>query len=253
MYYIRPEDVVKNHVKENEIPQWDIAILCFHSIEKTMYIVNYFEGRKIEYRIFSKCDCNMVFEAVIDNRKIGILGWCTGGGPLVASIIEEISVTGVKWLLGIGAAASIINEIKRNEIILPTNIYMNDAVSKYYYDQDWIKIDKEMYSLVNKAMVDTKYLEVKGATVEALYRQCESMLKPWRDQGAQVVNWELGPFYAVSQVYRIKAAWIGHVSDVETKAVWKDWYIDRKSVFYDVIAICKTIISKIVEVMRDEN
>lgn len=71
MYYIRPEDVVKNHAKENTIPKWDVAILCFHSIEKTMYIVNCFNGRKIGYRLFSKCDCNMVFEAVIDNLKIG--------------------------------------------------------------------------------------------------------------------------------------------------------------------------------------
>lgn len=253
MYYIRPEEVVKNHAKENEIPKWDIAILCFHSIEKTMDIVNCFNGRKVGYRLFSKCDCNMVFETVMDNRKIGILGWCTGGGPLVASIIEEISITGIRWLIGIGAAASIVNNINRNEIIFPTNIYINDAVSKYYYDHDWIKIDKEMYYLVCKIMGDTKWREVKGATVEALYRQCESMLKPWRDQGAQVVNWELGPFYAVSQAYGIKAAWIGHVSDVETKAVWKNWYIDRKSVFYHVINICKIIISEIVEVMRDEN
>lgn len=253
MYYIRPEDVVRNHAKENEIPQWDIAVLCFHSIEKTMDIVNFFSGRKVGYRLFSKCDCNMVFETVIGNRKIGILGWCTGGGPLVASIIEEVSTTGIKWLIGIGAAASIVNNINRNDIIFPTNVYINDAVSKYYCDQDWIKIDKEMYFLVCEIMANLKWHEVKGATVEALYRQSENVLKPWRDQGAQVVNWELGPFYTVAQAYGIKAAWIGHVSDVETEAIWKNWYIDRESVLYDVINICKTITSKIVEVMEDEN
>lgn len=253
MFYVRPEDVVRNHAKGNEIPQWDIAILCFHSIEKTMNIVNYFKGRKIGYRLFSKCDCGMVFEAVIGNHKIGILGWCTGGGPLVASLIEEISITGIKWLIGIGAAASIVNDIERNEIIFPTEIYMNDAVSQYYYNQDWIKIDKEMHSLVCKIMDKKKYREVKGATVEALYRQCEDILNPWRNQGAQVVNWELGPFYAVSHTYKIKAAWIGHVSDVETQEVWKNWYIDRKNAFEDVVKICKVIIDSIVEEIRNEN
>lgn len=253
MYYINPENIVKNHAKENEIPKWDIAILCFHSVEKTLDIVNYFCGKKMGYRLFSKCDCNMVFETIINNQKIGILGWCTGGGPLVASLIEEISVTGVKWIVGIGAVASIDNAIKRNEVIFPTDVYVNDGVSKCYCDSKWIKIDKEMYSIICQVMLSDEYLEVKGATVEALYRQCEEMLEPWRMQGVQVVNWELGPFYAVSHVHQIKAAWIGHVSDVETKEVWQSWYFDRKNVFEDVLKICKKIVMKITEVKGCEN
>lgn len=253
MFYIRPEEVVKNHAKGNIIPKWDIAILCFHSIEKTMAIVNYFNGKPIGYRLFSKCDCRMVFEVSVNNRTIGILGWCTGGGPMVASLIEEISVTGIQWLIGIGAAASIVDDIKRNEIIFPTDIYINDGVCKYYYNRTWIKINKEIYSLAFRVLDRIKYREVKGATVEALYRQCDEMLEPWRQQGVQVVNWELGPFYAVSKAHKIKAAWIGHISDVETRGVWKNWYINRKNVFEDVMKICREIIIEIVKEMKNEN
>ena len=255
MYYVNPEKVVMNHVKENEIPQWDIAIMCFHSVEKTFKIVNYLGGRKIGYRLFSKCDSNMVFETEINHCKIGILGWCTGGGPLVASLIEEVKITGIKWLIGIGAAASIVDYIGRNEIILPTEIICNDGVSKYYCNENEIRIDKKIYTLVKQVLYEEnwKYYEVKGATVEALYRQSEKMLQPWRNQNVQVVNWELGPFYSVSKECNIKCAWLGHVSDIEYEGKWLDWYSNREQITEKVMKICKTVIVAITEVTADEN
>lgn len=255
MYYINPEDVVRNHVKKNSIPKWDIAIMCFHSIEKTLDIVMYLGAKKMEYRLFSKCDRNMVFETTINGCQIGILGWCTGGGPLVASLIEEIQVTGVKWLIGVGSAASIVHNICRNEIILPTKILINDGLSKCYCNKNEIAIDEQMYEIVHQVITENKwnYSEVMGATVEALYRQSEQMLQSWREKNVQIVNWELGPFYVVANECGIKCAWIGHISDIEYGGVWRNWYSNRKKVMENVMKICKAIIVEISEVITNEN
>ena len=255
MYYINPKEVVKNHASGHEIPQWDIVVMCFHSIEKTNKLVQYLGAKKVGYRLFSKCDVDMVYEVKIKEHKIGVLGWCTGGGPLVASLIEEVTVTGVKWLIGIGAAASIVDEIKRNQIILPTEVLVNDGVSKCYYKRERLSIDNDIHILIKNILLQNQYdyVEVRGATVEALYRQNEKMLEPWREQGVQVVNWELSPFYVVSKKNRIKSAWLGHVSDVEFGGIWKNWYSERNMSFERVMEICKLIILTIIEVKTNEN
>lgn len=245
MFYINPEMVINNHVKNNRIPNWRIAIMCFHSIEKTRKIVEYFNGKCFSYRIFTKCNVDMVYEAEFNGEKIGIMGWCTGGGALVASLIEELKVTGVKWIIGIGSAASIVNQIKKNDMVIPTRVILNDGVSKVYSDKKVLEIDKDMYKIVEKIFINHKtiYHKVIGATVEAIYRQDEKMLNAWRKEGAEIVNWELGPFYAVSKKCGIRSIWIGHISDVETRERWQDWYSERNNeTFLKILSDCKLII-----------
>lgn len=255
MNYVNPRIVVENHSKGFEIPKWHVAIMCFHSIEKTLFIARSFAAKPIGYRLFSKCDKNMVFESVINNKKIGILGWCTGGGPMVASLIEELATTGVKYVIGIGAAASIVNTIQQNKIIVPTKLLVNDGVSKIYCKKEYIEIDPKIRTLIRSIMIKERidYFEVKGATIEALYRQDEKMLNPWRKQGIQIVNWELTPFFSTSEVCGINCMWIGHISDVECERVWKNWYLDRKNTFEEVVKISKLLICRMLEDCGDEN
>ena len=255
MNYINPRIVVENHSKGFGIPKWHAAIMCFHSIEKTNFIVRSLDAKPIGYRLFSKCDENMVFEAVINNKKIGILGWCTGGGPMVASLIEELSVTGVKYVIGIGAAASIVNTVKRNEIIVPIKLLVNDGVSKVYSKAKYIKMQQRTRSIIRRVMLEEKidYREVKGATIEALYRQNERILQPWRKKGIQVVNWELTPFFCTSKACGINCMWIGHISDVECNNIWENWYTNRKNIFEKVVKISKLLIYEVLERYEDES
>lgn len=255
MNYINPKVVVENHSKGFEIPKWYIAIMCFHSIEKTNFIVKSLNAKPMGHRLFSKCDENMVFEATINDKKIGILGWCTGGGPMVASLIEEVSVTGVKYLLGIGAAASIVNTVGQNEIIVPIKLLVNDGVSKVYSKNKYIKMSEKTRSIIRRIMRENKivYREVNGATIEALYRQNEKMLKPWRKKGIQVVNWELTPFFCTAKACGIKCMWIGHISDIECNNTWKNWYTNRKNIFERVVKISKLLINEVLERDEDES
>lgn len=247
MRYIQPEKVVRGHAKTNIIPCWDVAIMCFHSVEKTRQIVDFFKGIPIGYRLFSKCDCNMVFQTQIGNCIVGILGWCTGGGPLVASLIEELTVTGVQWIIGIGAAASLKVELKKNTLIFPTKLIVNDGLSKCYTDQKMIQIDDIMKDIVLKTMQHEKinFSEVTGATVEALYRQDENMLSPLRNQGAEVVNWELTPLYAVTKCYGIHGIWLGHISDIECNEIWDDWFEDRNQAFLQCVIFSNALMREI--------
>lgn len=249
MRYISPEKVVRGHLGNNLLPQWDIAIMCFHSIEKTNKIVEYFSGRRLGYRIFSKCNEDFVFETSMYGKKIGILGWCTGGGPLTASLIEELSVLNVKYIIGIGAAAAIVPKLYQRQIVIPTELLVNDGTSKCYELKNLIHIEQEMYSIIQKSLHITGIdaVLVKGATIEALYRQSEEILEPLRDQGCQIVNWELTPFYAATNLCSIKSVWIGHISDIELEERWENWYINREDVTENTMRLCKKVIGIISE------
>ena len=249
MRYVSPEKVDHGHVKQNKIPDWDVAVMCFHSIEKTYQVVEKLGGVCLNYRLFSKCDDKMVFETEVEGHRIGILGWCTGGGPLVASLIEELKITGVKWIIGIGAAASINKNIKKNELIIPDKLVVNDGLSKWYTQKEVISIDRTMNSVINKLIcknIDLPFRRVVGATIEALYRQDECMLEPLRKRGVEVVNWELTPFYATTEYNNIHSVWIGHISDIEYGGIWDDWFIDRTEPLNLCIRLCENLIEQIV-------
>lgn len=249
-YYVTPEKVVKNHAKGNKVPEWDAVVMCFHSIDKTMDIVKTLGGKEVGYRLFSKCNIDMVFEASINNLKIGILGWCTGGGPYVASLIEEIKVTGIKWLIGIGAAASIVNELDRSDLVISKEVIMNDGTSRFYSDKRTVTVDEQLYEITTEVAkrYGYKFFSTTGATVEALYRQSEALLSSFRKENVQIVNWELGPFYAVSNALGIRSIWIGHISDVEVKEKWIDWYSNRESAFKKAITICVGVLLELSKV-----
>lgn len=224
--------------------------MCFHSKYKTRQLAKEFDAELLGYRVFSKCDETVVYETELNGIKIGILGWCTGGGPLVASLVEELSVIGVEYIIGIGAAASIDKSVFIQDLILATELLVNDGTSKCYIeDKPVIHINPEMRKMFLDICKERKQpvKEVKAATVEALYRQNEALLQAWRNQDCQIVNWELTPFYASCKVCDIKCLWYGHISDVEIDGIWNDWYCNRIQVFQDSINLCKSILSYLVK------
>lgn len=254
--YVDPVRVVQQHLKNNPIPQWEIAIMCFHSKHKTHIIADRFHAKLLGYRIFSKCDENVVYQAEIEGKFIGILGWCTGGGPLVASLIEELAAIGVKYIIGIGAAASITKNISVQEIVLATELLVNDGTSKCYIaDRPVIHIHPQMEQLFRVAAneFNLQIREVKAATIEALYRQDDKLLQPWRNNGCEIVNWELTPLYAASETCGIKCLWFGHISDVEVDGRWNDWYCNREHGFNNCIELCKKVMQHLVRYASHEN
>lgn len=256
MRYVSPEKVVAEHLKDNPMPSWHIVVMCFHSKEKTKKIADSLGAKLLGYRVFSKCDEHVVYEAVIHGEKIGILGWCTGGGPLVASLVEELSVLGVKIIVGLGAAASISKSVHKNDIVVATELLVNDGTSKCYIkDRPVIHIDPYILKTIRIVSEGNgkPVKEVKAATVEVLYRQNEELLKPWRDKGCEIVNWELTPLYAASQVCNMKCLWLGHISDVELDEVWNDWFCDRNLKLSESLCLCTQLISIFIENMKYES
>lgn len=255
MRYVSPYKVVEEHLQNNPKPSWDIAIMCFHSKKKTKKIAEKLGGKLLGYRVFSKCDEHVVYEAVIGGEKIGILGWCTGGGPLTASLIEELNVLDVKIIIALGAAASINKFIRKNQMIALVELLVNDGTSKQYIKERPIihinpYILKSLRKVLENKNIEVK--EVKGATIEALYRQDEALLKPLRNEGCEIVNWEITPFYAVSEVCNIKCLWLGHISDVELEEVWDDWYCDRDKQLENELNICEELIKLFIEDVKVE-
>ena len=245
MRYVVPEKVVKKHLKNNKMPKWRVAILCFHSLEKSKKIVKFFNGKLVGYRIFSKCNENYVFEANINGENIGILCWCTGGGPLVASIIEELSVIGVEYILGIGAAAAINHSVSKYDLIIPTIFQITDGTSKCYESNlNQIYMEDNIIKMIKKIEHEKNIFlkEVKAATIDALYRQTEESIMKLRNDKCDIVNWELTPFYLVSKACNIKSAWIGHISDVEINGVWDDWYCNRSKLLNEILVLAEAIV-----------
>ena len=256
MRYIDPSRVVHQHLQNRLPPKWRIAIMCFHSKGKTEIIAEAFHGRLLGYRVFSKCDESVVYETDIAGETIGILGWCTGGGPMAASLIEEVRAIGVKYIIGIGAAASISHSVKIQDLILASELLVTDGTSRCYVgERSLVNIHPEMLQLfrgvIKELCLNVK--EVRAATVDAMYRQTEQLLQPWRDRGCEVVNWELTPFYVACEICGIKSLWYGHVSDKEIEGKWDDWYCDRMKAFTDSVWICEKLILRLVEEKIHEN
>lgn len=248
MRYITPGMIVKGRLGKNPKPNWDIVVICFHSQEKSQMLVNYFNANPLGYSVFSKVNDNDVLEAKVGKKKVGILRWCTGGGPITAALVEELAFIGVKYIIGIGAAASISKNINKGDIVVAEEASIKDGTSKSYWPlEDMLFSSKELTDIVKKAGMEL-CLNIKGTravTVDTIYRETEELISPWREEGCQILNWEITPLYAASKACKVKSIWMGHISDKLVTREWDNWFCSRNKIHMNCVKICKKAIEMI--------
>ncbi len=267
MRYITPEALIKNRLGSNPLPQWFAAILCFQGPKNSQPLVQEFNAQPLGYSIFLGLGESQVYEVIVGDRRVGILTGLVGAGPQAAILVEELAYLDVKYLIGYGAAGAIDPRLPKGQQVVAKLALPTDGTSQIYCpDSKEIAADPELIELVVNVgkSLSCDIQQVTAATVDALYRETESLISTWREKGAQIINMETTPFYAASGVCGrhsrfvgeeatshemggIKSVWFGHISDRLIKGKWEDWYVDRDEMSSESARICLEFMNSLVQ------
>lgn len=249
MRYITPETLIKNRVGENPLPNWFAAVLSFHGASRSNPIIQQFDGTPLGYGVFAGINPSDVYDVEINGKHIGLLAPCRLGGPNAAILVEELAYLGIKYIIGYGPVGSISKDLYKGQQFVASSGLTTDGTSRIYCpDLKEIKAEPELVNLVMDVGRNLSHdiKQVTVATVDALYQETEELFSVWRNEGAQVVNMEITPFYAASSVCNAKSVWIGHISDRLIGGEWEDWHTGRKKMSLDGAEICKELVCSLV-------
>lgn len=229
MRYITPEAIIHSRLGDNPRPQWDAAVLCFRSYEGSGLMVEVFDAEPLGYKVLWGIDevpgYPRVHEFTIGAARVGVVARCLWGGPQTAILVEELAHLGVKYIVGIGAAGSIAADLPRGTQIVATSALTTDGTSRAYTDEAEEHVASGIYAAIQQTEREHPWRlrPVRVATIDAIYRETDVLIRSLVEQGAQVVNMEVTPLYAASAACGVESVWIGHISDCLVDREWEPW------------------------------
>ena len=152
---------------------------------------------------------------------------CLYGGPLSATVLEELAHYGVTRVIGYGYAGSLTRDIPVGQLILAEAALVSDGTSREYLPgAELAHPDSDLAHYLRQCAARLG-VGLRAATVwttDALYREYPDKVARWRNAGAQVVNMDTAHFYAVSHVVGISAVYAAVVSDCVEGPAWDDGF-----------------------------
>ncbi|MBI1922640.1 phosphotransferase [Candidatus Poribacteria bacterium] len=176
--------------------------------------------------IFSHVDPSHQFVGQIGECKILALD-CLYGGPMSATVIEELAHYRIKKVIGYGFAGSLTRHIPVGQIVLADAAIVSDGTShEYLPDDEWVYPNQQLADHLRECATRNGITICGGKvwTTDAIYREYPEKVERWRQLGGEVVNMDTSHFYAVSKVVGISAVYACVISDSVEAPVWDEGF-----------------------------
>ena len=197
-----------------------VGFCRFHDMRRKLAAV------PLPERIFSHLGEAHQFVAQVGDSKVLALE-CLYGGPMSATVMEELAHYGINKVVGYGYAGSLTQAIPVGQIVLADSAFVSDGTSREYLpDAELVYPDGEMARQFRKcaAAASVMMREARVWTTDAIYREYPEKVVRWREAGAEVVNMDVAHFYAISSVVGMSAVYACVVSDCVEGPTWDDGF-----------------------------
>ena len=213
--------------------RFDLAVFCFRGPLASRLVIEALGAGKAEWPLLYGIPCH---SATIDGLRVVVLPQVIYGGPVTAILLEELACLGVKTAIGVGAAGSLISDAHVGQVFIAERAAVQDGTSREYSRSNsheaWANPNPQLLELTQALAARENAIPLPGAvwTTDALYQERPSSVACWRQAGADLVNLECGPFYAVARAVGIRAVYLGLVTDhVSAERGWQAKHWGRKS------------------------
>jgi uridine phosphorylase len=220
--------------------RFDLAVLCFRGPTASGMMVEATGAREVKGPLLYGSRC---FQGAIGGLSVAVLPLVVFGGPVTAILLEELVSLGVRAAIGFGAAGSLVTEAHISQMFIAEQAAGFDGTSREYAGEHagdaWASADQGLMALARRLSAQEGISPLQGSvwTTDALYRERPSRVRRWREQGADLVNLECGPFYTVAASLGIRAIYLGLVTDYVSKEQgWRDGVWGRENVTDPAIA-----------------
>lgn len=199
--YITPNKIFKNK-KITQNPEYDIAIICFCPLPKL------FENYKItnnnNNRLFLHLHNDHILFCEYNEIKFIVLSEVYGG-PVCATIIEELHYYGITCIIGLGFVGSFTNNIGTN--IKCTKSLAENGTTPHYSTDTLISttnIISDLFDLPDEIVW----------TTNAIYQEYKSDVDFAKTYHCTCVNMDTSHFYAVCKMLSVPCLYLATVSDI---------------------------------------
>ena len=218
MRYVVPEQYCRKRLGIERFPEWKTAVICFRGIGGSTGLVNLLEGKPISAKAFwgmgEAYGVAQPYEAMVNGQPVVILPQCIWGGVQAAILTEELACYGCKTVIGYGCAGSIVPSVELLQQVVVKDAIPTDGTSRAYGESE-SAADPRLIRLAQDAanQLGIDLVQVRAATVDAVYRETPELVEAWRSMGAEAINMESSALYASARACDVKSVWIGFVSD----------------------------------------
>lgn len=220
---ITPKQFLAKDVLPPEVKGCSLAIVgfCKFNTMKSKLMVE-----PLKESIFSHLDKSHQFIGKIGRHTILALD-CLYGGPLSATVLEELAHYGIKTVIGYGYAGSLKRQLPIGLNMLVTEAIISDGTSREYLPEDEkVFPDSILVRELNESARELGKSLRMGIvwTTDAIYREYPDKIEKWRRTGADIVNMDTSYFYAVSSVVGLSSVYACTVSDCVDGPSWDDGF-----------------------------
>ncbi|MFX0114018.1 MAG: nucleoside phosphorylase [Candidatus Hodarchaeota archaeon] len=158
------------------------------------------------------------------NHEIAVIANFGIGAPIIAILVEELAVFGVKAFLSIGVAGSLQESAQLGSVIVCDRAIRDEGTSHHY-------IRSEKYSFPSKSMLRRIEVAIKKMglevnfgttwTIDAPYRETVAEAAKYRDEGVLTVDMEVAALFVVAKYRNVDAGALFTISDYLMETQWK--------------------------------
>ena len=185
-----------------------IAFCPFHDMQDKAC------ARPLAEPLFTHVDLAHQYRGLVGGRPILMVD-AVYGGPVCATVLEEMAHHGVKFAVGYGYAGSLRREIPPGSLVVAASAVASDGTSRAYVSTPEVQAGAALLAVYDR--LDPVHRDGirkgKAWSTDAIYREYPSRIRSWTRAGADFVNMDTSHFYAVSQAVGIDAISFSLISD----------------------------------------
>ena len=206
--------------EDNECTVAILAFCPFHSLKDKA------RARPLNKSLFIHIDQIHQFHGFIDQRQVLMID-CVYGGPVCATVVEEMAYLGVKYVIGYGYSGSLRREIIPGSIVLASSGIVSDGTSREYSEASEVKASAVLMAAYDKldGSLRDHVLPGKAWTTDAIYREYPSKIQSWLQAGADFVNMDTSHFYSASHAVGIEVLYLSLISDYVGGEEWEQRFL----------------------------
>jgi len=226
-----------------------VAFCPFHGMKDTA------RARPLAKSLFTHVDPAHQYQGLVGGQPV-LMVEMVYGGPVCATVLEEMAHLGVKYAVGYGYSGSLRQDIPPGSLVLASSAMVSDGTSREYLSAPEVQGSAALiaeYDRLPEAHRDG-VRKGKAWTTDAIYREYPSKTRSWARAGADFVNMDTSPFYAVSRTVGIEALYFSLISDYVGGEAWEQQFVSlgksRQQLQEMVLALVTRILGSLDEQRR---
>jgi uridine phosphorylase len=157
------------------------------------------------------------------NGKIGVMGNCGIGSPVIANLAEEMIAWGAKRLVILSLAGGLQSDLQSGNIVIGNRALRDEGTSYHYLPAEkYVDASSKFVSDLSSVFEKNNLPHSIGGTwsTDAPYRESREEAQHYQNEGIMAVDMESAGLFAVGQVRGIETASVFVIGD---SLAYPDW------------------------------